>query len=192
VAHQSKLRRFSSWLVRHKTELLQFGWPFALLESINWLFDKGFFSFALWRWGPVWGAIIPSLLVLVFNTFVFWLYDQMKVDWLRAHALRELAEKGTKTKFEKLLTWHLMPRTTFRERVMAEIRFALLLVVVDPIIVAVYYRENHFDGVSIRDWLLLMKATVVGCLIWLLLMEPFVVFLKAAVWWFGTLGDRIF
>ncbi len=98
----------------------------------------------------------------------------MKVDWLKAHALRELNNKENKTKLETLLTWHLVPRATIRERIIGEIRFALLLIPIDPVIVAMYYRENHFEGVSVRDWLMLVKATLVACIVWLLIVEPLV------------------
>jgi len=169
-----------NWLSRHKADLLQFGWPFALFEGFNWVFDKGFFPFALWYFGPFWGAIIPSATAIGINAFVFWLYDYMQVDWLKAHALRELADKENKTNLEKLLTWHMTPRTTLRERIIGEIRFALLLIPVDPTIVAIYYRANHFKGVSRRDWLVLIKATVVACVIWLAIVEPIVFVVKIA------------
>ena len=172
MAHQSFFQNPWNWLVRHKVDLFQFGWPFALYEGFNWVFDKGFFPVALLAWGPLWGAVIPGLTAFCINAGVFWLYDHMKVDWLKAHALRELADKDNKTKLEKLLTWHFTPRTTLREKVMGEIRFAVLLSYVDPVIVAIYYRDNHFNGVSIKDWLLLMKATFVAVVVWIAILEP--------------------
>lgn len=172
MAHQSFIRRISNWLVRHKADLLQFGWPFALFEGFNWIFDKGFFPFAIWMWGPLWGAVIPGVAALTVNAFVFWLYDHMKVDWLKAHALRELADKENKTNMEKVLTWHLTPQTTLWGRIVGELRFALLLSYVDPVIIAIYYRDNHFNGVKLKDWILLVKATAVAVIIWLAIMEP--------------------
>lgn len=174
MAHQSIIRRTSDWLIRHKADLLQFGWPFALFETFNWIFDKGFIPYALWAWGPVMGALIPTVLALAINAFVFWLYDFMKVDWLKAHALRELADKENQTNLEKLMTWHLKPRTTLSERIKGELRFAVLLSYIDPVIVAIYYREHHFNGVSAKDWLLLAKATLVAVVVWLAILGPIV------------------
>lgn len=170
MAHQFPPQAAWGWLVRHWRDLLQFGWPFALFEAFNWIYDKFGFFYAMLAWGPFWGSVIPTLGALVINALVFWLYDHMKVDWLKAHAMRQLADEENLTNFQKLTTWHLKPRMTLKEKVIGELRFALALVLVDPVIVSVYYRDNHFNGVKAKDWLLLAKATLVACIVWATLM----------------------
>lgn len=166
MAHQYSFQAAWSWLVRHWRDLLQFGWPFALFETFNWIYDKLIFSYTILEWGPFWGSVIPTLGAFAVNAFVFWLYDRMKVDWLKAHAMRQLADEENLTNFQKIVTWHHKPRTTLREKVIGELRFVMLLVLVDPVIVSVYYRDNHFNGVKAKDWLLLAKATLIACLVW--------------------------
>lgn len=162
----------SGWAVRRMANLLQNGWPFLLFESFNWVFNYPFMYLCLWHWGPAWGAIIPSVLAIAINAFIFWLYEYMKVDWLKAHAVRQLADKANKTRLEKILTWHLKPRKTMLEKACASLQFGLLLSQLDPVIVAVHYRESHFNGLTTKDWWLLIKATLSGLLIWLLVLEP--------------------
>lgn len=178
MARQSRFRSTWNWLARRVASLFQFGWPIALFLTQAWFYEHAFFPFALWLWGPIWGALIPSMGALVINVFVFWLYDYMKVDWLKAQALRELADKKNKSRLEKLVTWHLKPRHTLWQKLLGELRFTILLIPIDPVIAAIYYRENHFNGLGWRDWLLLGKATIVACMIWLLIMEPLVAVIK--------------
>lgn len=172
------IRRASGWVVRRTTNLLQFGWQFVLFEAFNWIFNYPFFSLSLWYLGPVWGAIVPSILAIGINAFVFWYYEHKKVDWLKAHAMRQVASKENKTRLEKILTWHLMPRRTFLQKMLGELQFALLLSQIDPVIVAVHYRESHFEGLTRKDWLLLFKATAIALAIWVLILEPVVFAVK--------------
>lgn len=181
MAHYS-LQSAWSWAVRHKANLFQFGGAFAAFESFNWLFDKAFFPVALLMWGPVWGAVIPTAFALAINTVVFWLYEHLKIDWLQAHAVRQLADKENKTTFERIVTFHRRPRTTLWERIKGEAQFVALLTYVDPVIVAIYYRQEYFTGLRRSDWLLLVKATIIACVNWLITLELLYFVWKFVVW----------
>jgi hypothetical protein len=48
-------------------------------------------------------------------------------------------------------------------------KFAIFVVAsinIDPVIVAVHYRESHFNGISLRDWGILFVSTAIGNLWW--------------------------
>lgn len=182
MAHRFSFQSIWNWLVRHSRDLLQFGAGFAAFETFNWMYNYLFMPFTLLKWGPVWGALISTALALAINALVYWLYDHMKIDWLKAHAMRQLADKENKTTFEKLVTFHRQPRTTWWARLKGEAQFILLLTYVDPVIVALYYREEYFQGVSWRDWWLLIRATLVACVAWLLILEGFYFLYQLVLW----------
>jgi len=169
---QSSIRKISDRVVRLVANLLKHGWPLALFEAFNWVFNYPFCALMLLLFGPIRGAVIIAVAAFSLNAFVFWLYEYMKIDWLGAHAIRELADKTNKSRLEKILTWHHKPRNTVLEKIAGELQFCFLLSQIDPVIVAIHYRQSHFDGLGWRDWRLFIKATSVGLAIWLAVMEP--------------------
>src|SRR6185369_6528550 len=91
----------------------------ALLELFNHLYDFVFFPFALATMGPVWGAAVATLGAFTLNATLYFLYDVMKVDWLKAYALSELADKENKSSLEKAMTWFRTPKKTLRDKILA-------------------------------------------------------------------------
>jgi hypothetical protein len=139
-----------------------------LWESFNFLYDWVFYPFVITVWGVVGGGIFATVLGTFINAFVFWLYEYMKIDWLGAHALRELEDKENKNNLEKLATWIGKKKTTLWERTIAPIVFIGLTLPIDPVIVAIHHRRNHFKGLGSRDWLLLIAASIAAHLWWVL------------------------
>jgi hypothetical protein len=92
----------------------------------------------------------------------------MRVDWLGAHALRELDDKENKTHIEKLATWIGRKKITLWEKLLSPIVFVVLLLPIDPVIVAIHYRKNHFGGLTWRDWNILFWANLIANAWWLL------------------------
>lgn len=173
-------RSVTGWFVRYWADLTRFGVGFALLETFNHAYDFGFFPFALHTWGPFWGAIIVTAGAYAFNAFMYFLYDVMKVDWLQAYATSELADKENKNTLEKAITWFRTPKVTLKDKVLAVGLFVSLTLPIDPMILAIYYRQSYFKGVNGRDWGLLIAATTSACILWLFVWEPGVWFAKFA------------
>ncbi|MEJ0053961.1 MAG: hypothetical protein WDN10_04545 [bacterium] len=154
--------RFSGWLVRHRVRIKTIGTGLFLYESYNVLYDYGFYAFAILQWGLVIGSIIATLGSLIQNGLMFWLYDRQGIDWLGAHILRELEAKENKNRFERLAVWLGKAEKTRAEVVLAAVAFVGLLWRVDPLIVAVHFRREHFRGLTAKDWGILLAAVAVG------------------------------
>lgn len=154
-------------IAHHHKKIRDIGLGLVLYEAFNNVFDLVFYPLALTLWGIVIGGIVATGLSLVINTLVFWLYDHMRVDWLGAHALRQLEEEENKSNLEKLITWLGKEKRSWHERILSPLVFIALTLPIDPVIVAIHHRKQHFKGVTARDWSLLAGATLAANLWWI-------------------------
>ena len=92
----------------------------------------------------------------------------MAIDWLGAHALRQLDAKENKTSLERLMTWMGKEKVTWWERAMSPLVFVALTLPIDPVIVAVHHRRQHFHGISWHDWKIFLAANAAANAWWLL------------------------
>jgi len=166
------------WVRRHHRKIGEIASGIVLWESFNFVFDFGFYPFSLFYWGLVEGGIIAVAVCTIINAFVFWLYEYMTVDWLGAHALRELEDEENKSALGKLATWFGKKKTTFWEKIVSPIVFIGLLLPVDPVIVAIHYRKQHFKGLGWRDWGVFFAANFVANAWWLIKVGIVVEFLE--------------
>lgn len=162
------LSRITGWVIRHKRRIQTIGTGLFLYETFNLVYNYGFYLFALSYWGIVEGGILAAGLSFIVNAGVFWAYDHMKVDWLGAYALRELDSRENKNLFERLATWIGKADKTSREKVLAGMTFILMLIRVDPVVVAIHFQHEHFKGLKVYDWFILLTATTVGNVWWLI------------------------
>lgn len=158
--------RFTGWLVRHKKRIKTIGIGLTIYLCLAAAYDWGFYLYAFSRMGIVSGGFLAVGLSFVINSGIFWAYDHTKIDWLGAYMLRELEVKENKNRFERLAVWIGKANKTWWELVLTAIAFILLLVRVDPVIVAVHFQQSHFNGLGIRDWSVLLLATAVGNTWW--------------------------
>jgi hypothetical protein len=156
------------WVRRHHKKIRDIGVGLFVWETYNFFNDFIFYPFALLYWGLLKGGIIAYLATVIVNAFVFWLYEYMKVDWLAAHALRELEDKENKSHFEKLATWVGKKKVGIWEKMMSWVVFIGLLLPIDPVIVAIHYRRNHFSGLGWRDWGIFFLADAIAQAWWLI------------------------
>lgn len=156
---------------RHHRRIQEIGFGIFLFEIFGALYDFIFYPFALTYWGFADGAVIAIVSSLIINVFIFWLYEYMRVDWLGAHALRELEREENKSNIAKLMTWLGKEKTHWWERVLSPLVFTTLLLPIDPVIVAIHYQREHFNGLKWRDWGILVLATLVANAWWLLKVE---------------------
>lgn len=158
----------SSLLATHHTKIRDISIGLTVYETFNAVFDLMFYPVALAALGIARGALIATGISLVVNIIIFWLYDRLRVDWLGAHALRQLEHEENKSNIEHLLTWLGKKKVTWYEKVASPIVFIGLTLPIDPVIVAIHYRRQHFKGVTVRDWMLLLGATLAANIWWTL------------------------
>jgi hypothetical protein len=156
------------WVRKHHRKIREIGTGIFIWESFNFVFDFIFYPFALVYWRLFWGGITAVTLSFISNAFVFWLYEYMAVDWLGAHALRELEDEENKSALAKLMTWFGKKKTTIWEKILSPIVFVGLLLPIDPVIIAIHYRRQHYKGVGWRVWGIFFVATAVANGWWLL------------------------
>ncbi len=172
MAHQSRIQKILGWLRAHWQQLFQFGIGYAIFELYNHIFDFTGFPASIAFLGYFWGAIAVSLLALLSNALVYYAYDHMKIDWLQAQTVQSLAEEENQNAWKKFLSWQLKDKKTAKDKLLGAVAFASLTLALDPVMIAVYYRESLFGGISKRDWWMLVKATGTACVMWLLVWEP--------------------
>jgi hypothetical protein len=173
VAHQSVFRFNPGWLVRLKSNLLRYGLPFILFEAFSQFYDKVLCVLAILWLGPVWGAVAAMVGALVINAGAY--YSAVNWDSKWVGGAGEPGDPNEEAGSVQRLKEYLISKpTTFTARVVYEIKFIGLLILIDPVVVAFIYRQSDNARVSRQDWFMLAKATVVSMIIWLLLIEPLV------------------
>ncbi len=154
--------RILGWLAKKKEQIVATGWRLVLYESFNQVYDKLLYAWAIHSLGLVWGWSLMTFGSLVTCAFLFSRYDTQKVDWLFAKAVRTWEDQEGKTWFQNLLA----RISKSRNGRYGFITFALANTQIDPLIVAVHYRESHFNGISRRDWGVLLTSVGVANLYW--------------------------
>lgn len=166
---------------RYRKHIQEIGIGLFAYEAFNFFYDWIFYPFALVYWGIEKGSIVLVVGSLIQCALLFWLYDHMRIDWVGAHALRELESKENKSRFEHMAVWLGKAKKTWWERLLSPIVFISLTLPIDPLIVALHYRKRHFSGVTARDWGILISAVVAANLWWLVKIGLIIEFLR--LWW---------
>lgn len=166
-----------TFIKKHHKRIQEIGLGLFLYEVFNFIYDWLFYPFALVYWGIGVGSTVLVAGSLLQCGLFFWLYDKMRIDWLGAHALRELQDKENKTKLEHMMVWIGKEKHTLWEKLLSPIVFIALTLPIDPLIVAVHYRKKHFGGLRLDDWLILLGAVVAANAWWLIKIEILVQFL---------------
>ena len=159
-------------------KIREIGLGLLLYEIFNNAFDYLFYPIVVALWGFIDGGALAVALSFLANSAVFVAYEHMRIDWLGAHALRELDDAENKSRITKLMTWMGSPKNTLIEKIASPAVFVALTLPIDPLIVAVHFRRTHFQGITVRDWLLLWSATAAANLWWLVKVGAIVEFLR--------------
>jgi hypothetical protein len=157
-----------SFLHKHHRKIQEISTGIVIYEGFCYIYDLLFYPFALAYWGFVDGGMLAVGISFFINIVIFWFYEYMQVDWLGAHALRELENEENKSNIQKLLTWIGKKKEHTWEKIMNPVVFSALLLPIDPVIVAVHYQRQHFKGLVWRDWGLLLAATAIANAWWLI------------------------
>ena len=155
------------WFLHHQRKTIEIGTGLFLYQTFNLIYDFVFYPFALAYWGIVNGGIIVVLGSLVSCAILFWLYDRMRIDWLGANVLRQLEMTENKSRLTKLAVWAGKKKHGW-EKVTSPFVFIFLTLPIDPLIVAVHFQKQHFNGLRRKDWAILLSSVATGNLWWLL------------------------
>lgn len=164
-------RKASDWLARNRRPVKR-GAAATSYLVFNSVFDFFFYPAVMTAYGLVLGGSIAVSISLVQCSVMFWLYDKMKIDWLGAEMLRKLESTETQGKLTKIATWIGKEKKTIPEKLSAVIAFIVLAGPIDPLVVAVHFKRNHFNGLSFKDWGLLLAAVGASNAWWLVQMAP--------------------
>jgi hypothetical protein len=156
------------FLKHHHRKIQEIATGLAIFEACNFVSDFIWYPFAMTYWGVFWGGAIAFVTVSIYNTIVFVLYEYMAVDWLGAHALREIDKEENRSALVRFMTWLGRAKTTWWEKALSPIVFIILTLPIDPVIVAIHHRREHFRGISARDWWIFLAANTAANLWWIL------------------------
>lgn len=110
--------------------------------------------------GHVWGGIVMTMLSVLLNLLIITGYDWAKTDWLMIEALKQVrADKSAGR-------WRGFVGGLLRR---GDVPAFFLLCLDDPITVTLYLRHGsyQYNGLSPRDWLIFVAATVVANFYWI-------------------------
>lgn len=153
-----------SWLKKSRDRILAIGWRLFAYEVFNYLFNYPLYIWAMGALGVVNGWLLMATLSLLSCAYLFWRYDRDGVDWLFANAAKEWEAGATEATgwFSKMLV-----RISKSKTGLTGIgTFIVASINLDPLIVAVHYRDSHFGGVKSYDWFLLSASVVIANLWW--------------------------
>lgn len=157
-----------SFIGHHKRRIRDIGIGLFAYELFNYAYDFIFYPLVIATLGFVDGGAIAVGTSFIVNSFIFILYEHLRIDWLGAHALRELQDAENQSNITKLMTWMGRKKTTWWEKLLSPVVFVTLTLPIDPLIVAVHHRRQHFKGLTLHDWALLWGATAAANLWWLI------------------------
>ena len=151
---------------RQAPSLLRERWrknKWALVYQVfNVLYDRVFYAFAMspLGWGLAHGGLIAVIGSFVQCSVMFYLYDRMKLDWLSAQELRDLESKPDLAWYERALVWFGQEKKKLSNKIASYIVFLAASTQIDPLIVAIHFQKQHFQGLRLGDWGILLSALI--------------------------------
>lgn len=132
----------------------------TLYAAFNWCFDNPLYITVVCKLGLLTGGLVMTLLSLILSLGTLLAYEKMKIDWVGAGWVTELAGASDASLFHRLLRWA-------RNRGGVPV-FLLLSVFQDPFITTAWFRGGRFDSFRRSDWRVFFSSVVVSNLYWTL------------------------
>ena len=123
---------------------------------IGYAFDYGLYPWVIWKFGPLYGAAIMTVISLVVCYATLLFYDWAKKDWLGIETIKELREYTGDSRTVRILQWAMRKGN------------AMLLIFLsiwyDPFVTVAYMRQgaHEYNGMTGRDWKIFLLALVIG------------------------------
>lgn len=143
----------------HWRRLAQIGIGHSLYAAFCWLFDHVLYVYVVYTLGILLGGAIMTAASLLICIATLMIYERMKVDWVGAGLLNEIAARQRHSLTDRLLVW-----TTRQNRVVV---FLILCALSDPFITTAYLRGGAFNGLRKRDWQIFCASVLVSNLYWI-------------------------
>ncbi len=177
------------WLMENKQTLAEVGTGLFLYEGVwNQLFDLVFYPWCILTFGLTKGGLIAAAASFAHVIPLFWFYNWMRVDWLAATVVRSMADDENKGQLAKIAAVIHGKKTGWRKWILTPIQFIGLTAVIDPLIVAVHYREEHFSKkISGRDWGVLLASLVSANGLWCIKISVIMIPIRFVLQHFGLL-----
>ena len=127
-------------------------------------FDYGVYGVTIATLGPLRGGVVMILTSFILDLALIKLYDRSKTDWLGLETLKDIRENVGESRLEKFLQWLMQKGDAV---VLTVLSFKL-----NPFNVMLYMRHGayQYNGMSKRDWKILISSTLIGNLYWILVM----------------------
>jgi len=139
--------------------LAQIGIGHSLYAAFCWLFDHVLYVYVVYTLGKLLGGAIMTAASLLICIATLVIYERMKIDWVGAGLLNEMAAKQRRSPVDRLLIW-----ATRQNNVVV---FLILCALSDPFITTAYLRGGAFDGLRKRDWQIFCASVLVSNLYWI-------------------------
>ncbi len=154
-----------TWFRNGRERILAIGWRLAGYEVFCWVYNYPLYIWTMTHFGLFLGWFMMTILSLVVGAYMFWRYDRKGVDWLFANTAREWEDATSDTSgwFRRALVKVSKSRNS---GLVGLVTFVLASINADPLIVAVHYRKQHFNGLGRRDWGILVATVAIANLWW--------------------------
>jgi len=148
-----------SWLKKRWEQILAIGWKFVAYQIFSFSFSYFAYVWAMNSFG-LRGWLGMTMISLVLSVYLFWHYDHKGIDWLFVRATRDWEKSTNKTSnwFRRML----VRISSSRNKPSRIPVFVVASLDIDPLIVAVHYRESHFNGIRWSDWGLLVASVLIA------------------------------
>lgn len=147
---------------KHRLQTMAIGHTGNAFIAIG--FDYGVYGVTIAMLGPVKGGLLMIAVSFLLDLVLIRLYDGSKTDWLGIEALKAIRENPAVTRLERLLQCLLRKGDA--------VALVALSFKLNPFNVMLYLRHGayQYNGMSRRDWLILIASTLIGNFYWILVM----------------------
>ena len=114
--------------------------------------------------GPIKGGLLMIAVSFLLDLLLIRFYDWSKTDWLGIEALKAVRDGAATSSFQRTLQWILRKGDA--------VALVALSFKLNPFNVMLYLRHGAhlYNGMSRRDWLVLIASTLIGNVYWILVM----------------------
>lgn len=128
-------------------------------KTLNAAFDFVLYPLAIYQFGAYYGGSIMAAVDILICLVAILIYDRTKRDWLGIEYLKGLTHyRGPRRSLR--VTGNVLKRNKL-------LVFLFLSVKFDAFITTLYLRHGTFNGMSRRDWTILLLSILIGNLYWI-------------------------
>lgn len=142
------------------SRLLELAVGLSANQVLVYVLDYGLYPYAIYQFGVFKGGAAMAAFSLLVCIVALWLYDWSKRDWLGIEAIKGMKNYEGESRAGRFFAW-LMQKGDPVAVVVLSIKFY-------PFITMLYLRRGKFNGMSRRDWTILLASWVIGNVYWIL------------------------